>query len=459
LAIDDDSFSGITQRESGLRRALSARKLSMIALGGAVGTGLFFRTGFAIGLAGPAVILSYMLAAFIALLLVGCLTEMTIAHPTSGSFGAYAEYYIGPLAGFLVRYSYWVGNVLAVGTEVAAIALYLQHWLPASPGWLWGATFSVLLVVMNYMSVGLFGTIEYWLSALKLTAIVLFILIVGHSVFGSAHNFDAGLHNYVSHGGLLPKGWWGAWVAVVVALFGFIGVEMVAVAAGEAQQPEVAVKRAFTSTILRLIVFYLTTLVLMLAVVPWTVLSASRAPFVLVLDELEASIAADLMRFVILIAALSAMNGQLYISTRMMFGLARANWAPSRLGVLNERGVPVSALVISSGGIVLATVLSIIAPDSAYIVMVAISIFGAIFSWIMIFVTHYFYRRSRRHRGPAAEFQMYGFPVLTVTGMVLLLAILVSTWFTAPFRLTLIFGLPFLICLTIIYHIWYRERV
>src|SRR5215470_1210084 len=173
------SFDPIIDRERGLRRTLSARRLTMIALGGAIGTGLFLGSGFAISLAGPAVLLSYVIGALIALLLMGCLAEMTVAHPTSGSFGAYAEFYLGPLAGFLVRYAYWTSIVLAVGTEVTAVALYVHFWFPATPGWLWILAFSALLVTVNALSVDVFGAVEYWFSAIKVAAIVIFIALAG----------------------------------------------------------------------------------------------------------------------------------------------------------------------------------------------------------------------------------------------------------------------------------------
>ena len=191
----DGSFADIIQRESGLQRTLSARKLSMIAIGGAIGTGLFLGSGFAIGTAGPGVLISYAIGALIALLLMGCLAEMTVAHPTTGSFGAYAEHYVGPLAGFMVRYAYWTCIVLAVGTEVTAVALYMKFWLPAVPGWIWILAFSALLIMVNAFRVSTFGTVEYWFSVVKITAIVAFILlaayVIGHDATGAM-----GLHNY-----------------------------------------------------------------------------------------------------------------------------------------------------------------------------------------------------------------------------------------------------------------------
>ncbi len=448
----------IVAREAGLRRSLNAGKMAMIAIGGAIGTGLFLGLGFAISLAGPAVLLSYALGAVLALLLMGCLAEMTIAHPTSGSFGAYAEHYIGPLAGFLVRYAYWIGNVLAVGTEVAAIALYMKFWFPTSPGWFWSAGFSLLLIYTNSTSVTVFGAIEYWLSAAKLTAIVAFLVLAGSFLFGPAAAADSirgpiGLQNYVAYGGFFPKGLWGPWVAVLLAIFSYMGIEMIAVAAGEAQQPEAAVRRAFKSTVTRLILFYLATLAVILAILPWTAASANASPFVRVMEILGLPRAADIVNCVVLIAALSAINSQLYIATRMMFSLSRASHAPRVFGRLSRRGIPVNALLISTAGIALATALSIATPDSAYVSIVAISIFSAAFTWMMIFITHYFFRRRRLAEGqPPLRFRMIGFPVATLAGAAVMAAILLTTLFTREFRLTLLFGVPFLGLLTVVYY-------
>ncbi|HEV3286149.1 MAG TPA: amino acid permease [Steroidobacteraceae bacterium] len=461
-----ESFDTIIERERGLQHTLSARRMSMIAIGGAIGTGLFLGSGFAISLAGPAVLLSYLMGALIALLLMGCLAEMTVTHPTSGSFGAYAEYYIGPLAGFLVRYAYWTANVLAIGTEVTAIALYMRFWFPAYPGWPWIVAFSSLLMLANARSVNVFGAIEYWFAAVKVTAIVLFIVLAGYIVWhapaslpGAAAAPSAGFHNYLDHGGFLPRGLWGAWVAVIVALFSYFSIEMIAVAAGEAAHPEVAVTRAFRATLIRLILFYLLTLALVLAIVPWPLAGIEESPFVKVMRALHVPGAAAIFNVVILVAALSAMNSQLYIGTRMMFSLSRAGYAPQRFGVLNRHGVPVQALLLSSIGIAVATALSVAAPKSAFILMVAISSFGTMFTWLMIFATHYYFRRARARAGaPPLRFRLRGFPATTLLGAALMVAVLATTAFTDAFRMTLVFGLPFLGALCGIYWIWYRRE-
>ena len=457
------SFDTITEREEGLRRDLSARQLSMIAIGGAIGTGLFLGSGFAIGFAGPAVLLSYLIGAVIALLLMGCMCEMTVAHPTSGSFGAWAEFYVSPLAGFLVRYAYWAGVVFALGTEITAIAVYMQYWFPVVPGWIWIGGFTLVLVIVNAFNVKLFGAVEYGFSALKVLAIVVFLILGAWVVFAATHGGggDAsnpiGFRNYTAFGGFFPKGVWGMWVAVLVSLFSYFSIEMIAVAAGEAKDPRRAIKQAFGATMFRLAFFYLLTLALVLAIVPWNQMAAGKtqSPFVTVMQRTHIAGAAGVVNFVILIAALSAMNSQLYITTRMMFSLSRAGYAPRRLGKLSERGVPVGALLLSTIGIALAAVLNSVYHDRSFLLMLSISMFGPMFAWLMIFVTHLKFRQ--RHAGTRMAFRMWGAPYTSAAGALLMLAALVTTLFAPAFRPTLIYGIPFVVVLTVAY-LFLREK-
>jgi amino acid transporter, AAT family len=452
------SFERIVERERGLRRGLSAARLGMIAIGGAIGTGLFLGSGFAISLAGPSVLISYAIGAVIALLLMGSLAEMTVAHPTTGSFGAYAEHYLSPLLGFLVRYAYWAANVLAVGTEVTAVALYMHYWFPAVSGGWWIVGFSLLLIGVNARAVDVFGAVEYWFSAVKIAGILMFIALASFLLWHASAQAPIGWHNYLRQGGLFPKGVWGTWVAVIMAIFSYLSIEMIAVAAGEAAEPELAVTRAFRATLLRLVLFYLVTLALMLAIVPWNLAGVDESPFVKVMRLLRLPYAAGVVNFVVLVAALSAMNSQLYITTRMMFSLSRAGAAPSRFGTLSKRGVPVQALMLSSIGIAVAVSFVVLAPQSAFILMVSISGFGSMFAWLIIFVTHLAFRRARAlEQAPPLRFRMPGFPFTSVLGAALMAAVLITTAFTEAFRTTLLFGVPFLLVLALMYRIWYRR--
>ena len=453
-----ETSRAIEDREGGLQRSLSSRQLSMIAIGGAIGTGLFLGSGFAIGLAGPAVLISYLVGALITLLLMGCLAEMTVVHPTAGSFGAWAELYVSPLAGFLVRFAYWAGVVLALGTEVSAVAVYMRFWYPAVPGWTWIVGFSAVLVLVNAGNVRLFGAVEYAFSALKVAAICGFLCLGAWVLFASHGGVQAGdapigFGNYVGSGGFFPKGVWGVWVAVLVSLFSYFSIEMIAGAAGEARDPRQAITRAFRATMLRLVLFYVLTLAVILAIVPWPVVAAGTAqsPFVVVMRRTHIPGAAGVLNLVILIAALSAMNSQLYITARMLFSLARGGFAPRGLGRLTRHGVPVPALLASTIGIGLAAVLNLRYHERSFLLMLAVSMFGPMFTWLMIFVTHLRFRQ--RHAGETLVFRMWGFPYLTLAGAGLMAAALLTTPFTQAFRPTLLYGIPFLGLLSLAYFI------
>ena len=443
-------FGDIEQRERGLHRTLSSAQLSMIAIGGAIGTGLFLGSRFAIALAGPAVLVSYLIGALITLLLMGCLAEMAVAHPTAGSFGDWAEFYLSPLAGFLVRWAYWAGVVFALGTEVSAVAIYMRFWFPHTPGLLWIGLFAVLLVLVNALNVRAFGSIEYLFSALKILAIAAFLLL-GAWILLAAHSPTIGLPNYTS-GAFFPHGLSGTWSAVLVALFSFFSIEMIAIAAGEAADPHRAITRAFRSTMFRLAFFYLFTLALILALVPWRDLVSGQqteSPFITVMRATHIPYAPAVFNAVVLIAALSAMNSQLYITSRMLFTLARARQAPALLGRLSSAGVPLPALLASTLGIAVAALLNAFYPDRAFFLMFAISCFGPMFTWLLIFLTHLAFRRH--HRAKPLQFRAWGFPATTVIGAALMLAALASTPFTPAFRPTLLYGLPFLALLTAVF--------
>lgn len=434
---------------AGLQRTLGSGQLAMIAIGGAVGTGLFLGSGFAIGLAGPAVLVSYAIGGLITLALMGCLAEMTVADPSTGSFGLFAERYLGRFAGFLVRYAYVTCIILAIGTEVTAVAIYMRYWAPEVPGLWWIGGFSLALLAVNLASVRLFGAVEYVFSAIKIAAILLFVAfgcwVIARSGVGFSH--------YTAHGGFAPHGLGGIWTAVIVSIFSYLSIEMIAVAAGEARDPERAIVAAFRSTMLRLALFYLGSLAVMLAIVPWTQAGTATSPFVTVMQATGVPYAAGVINAVVLIAALSAMNSQLYTASRMLFSLAESGLAPRALAQVSGRGVPVAALLVSAAGIAVAGGVYAWRPEAALGVMIAVSIFGALFTWGMIFVTHLAFRRTR---GAPAAFRLWGYPWTSLGGAGAIAAILVTTPFTGPFALTLAYGVPFLAALAIVYRLRYR---
>ncbi|MFX5540415.1 amino acid permease, partial [Acinetobacter baumannii] len=371
------------------------------------------------------------------------------------SFGAYAEHYISPLAGFLVRYCYWACIVLAVGTEITAVADYMKLWFPNVGSWVWIGFFSLTLLVVNAYSVKAFGLVEYWFSTIKVFAIIVFILLSIGILTQSNQGMTQVVTHLSGHGGFFPNGFSGVWIGVIISIFSYLSIEMIAVAAGEAKDPEKAVKKAFKSTALRLILFYLLSLFLIVTLVPWTVLIGADAtsPFVMVMKIVGIPYADSILNFIVIVAALSAMNSMLYISTRMLFSLSRAGDAPKVFGRISSNGVPVNALLLSAVGIGIASIVYTINPASAFPIMIALSMFGALFTWGSIFVTHMFFRRHMVQQNIQLKFKIPASRFISLFGFIAILSITVTTWFTSEFKSTLQFGVPLVLVLIFFYYL------
>jgi amino acid transporter, AAT family len=450
---DTPAHSAILEREAGLRRDLTPRQLSMIAVGGAIGTGLFLGSVISVKVAGPAVILSYTAAASIALVLMWALGEMTIAHPVAGSFGVYAEMYLHPWAGFAMRYSYWLGQVIAIGSEMVAVSIYCNHWFPAIPSWFWIAGFSAALISVNASSIANFGTFEYWFAMIKVVTIAIFIVLGAALLLGIGFP-PLGTANYSGQGGFLPKGWTGVLLGIPMAVFSYLGIEIVAVTSGEAKDPTVALPRAMRWTFVRLGVLYIGGLAIVVGVVPWRQLGLGESPFVRVFESAGIPAAAGLMNFVVLTAALSSVNCNLYLTARMLFSLARGGYAPGALGRISKRGVPLTALLASSMGMVAALFLEHWFQGTTYVYMLGSAFFGGLFVWLMIFVTHLAFRkRTANWPQRPTRFAPRG-PWSSLSGVAALSAVLISTWWVPGLRITLVAGLPWLLFISLCYFVW-----
>lgn len=448
------SEEALDQREGGLHRSLSKAQIGMIGLGGAIGTGLFLGSSLAVAYAGPAVIVSYILAGFVALVMVFSLSEMAVVHPVAGSFGAYAEMYLNPWSGFVVRYTYWIAQVIAIGGESVAAGLYMQYWFSGVPVWMWAVGFCVVVLYINSRSVGSFGTIESWLALVKVVAIVLFIILGVSSIFGLGRP-GVGLHNLTRlPGGFLPKGAAGLWMAVAVGIFSFFGIEVIAVTSGETGNPRVAIPAALRTMLVRLFLFYVLAIAVIVTIVPWTVTGAkvvAQSPFVAVFRQSGIRYAAGIMNFVVVSAALSSINTNVYLCSRMLFSLARGGYAPRRLGVLSGRGSPILALVVSGAGMLVSAAVSAFTPD-AYADLFGVALFAAILVWMFILVCHLSFRR--RNRTADLPVRMPLFPWLQYAGLAMLAAILVTMGFMPALDLSWICGVPWVIAISIAYFVW-----
>ncbi|HSY94506.1 MAG TPA: amino acid permease [Steroidobacteraceae bacterium] len=446
--------SAIARREAGLHKDLSRAQLVMIGLGGAIGTGLFMGSGVAIGYAGPAVILSYAIAAIAAVAMVFSLSEMAVMHPTAGSFGTYAEIYLNPWAGMIARYSYWMAQVIAVGGEAVAAGVYMTFWFPGTPVWLWSLAFAFVLLYFNSRSVNNFGSIEYWFALIKVVAIVIFIILGLATIFG-IWTKPVGFHNLTGlPGGFMPRKFGGVWMAVIIGILSFNGIEVIAVTSGEAKDPVRTIPAALRSMALRLFLFYILALAIVVTFVPWTETGATivtQSPFVRVFAHSGIRHAAGIMNFVVLSAALSSMNTNVYLCSRMLFSLSRGGYAPRLLGRLSKNGTPITAILLSGACILVAAGVSKLTP-LAYNYLFGVALFDAMIVWIIILLSHLSFRR--KHRAADLPVRMPFFPVIQIAGLALLCAVLVTmgldkeTW-----RISWIVGVPWLALVSVAYFI------
>jgi amino acid transporter, AAT family len=430
--------------EQGLRQQLSAGQMTMVAVGGSIGTGLLLGSAAAIGIAGPSVILSFLFAAFVSFLVAMAFLELTTAHPAAGSFGVYGDLYLNRWAGFISRAGYWAAIAVSIGAEMVASATYMAHWFPKAPALVWVVVFSVLLLLINLRSVGDYGRFEYWFAMVKVVTIVVFILL------GAALLLDGRVApQYTANGGFFPKGPLAFMLAITFAIYTFGGVEFVAVTSGESRSAAEA-GRAVRMTFLTLAFVYLGAIIVLVGVMPWNRIGVAESPFVTVFRSVNIPGASNLMNFVVLTAALSGANAALYISSRMMFSLARSGWAPARLGQLNAAGSPVMAVLVSSYGIVVALVLEKWAPQQAFEFILRGAFTGMMLSWLVSLAAHVSFRRRLTREDIAAlparsPLAAWG----SAIGFVLVLAATLKTW--SDSRVNLVSGLLGLVVLTVAY--------
>jgi L-asparagine transporter-like permease len=437
--------------ESGLRRQLTAGQMTMVAVGGSIGTGLLLGTASAISLAGPAVILTFVLAAFISWTVTLALGELASAHPAAGSFGVYADLYLNDWASFVSRAGYWLAISFSIGAEMVATATYMQFWFPHSPALLWIALFSVFLLSTNLLSVRSYGRFEFWFAMIKVAVIAVFI-VLGAALLITGRTAP----QYTANGGFFPLGAAAPLLALTFAIYTFGGVEFVAITSGEsASGPEVA--RAAHLTSLTLTAVYLGAIIILVGVMPWNRAGVAESPFVTVFRSVNFPGAAHFMNFVVLTAALSGANAALYISSRMLFSLARTGWAPRGLGHLSRSGTPTWALLASSYAIIAALILERYAPARAFEYILRGAFFGMMLSWIVSLAAHIQFRRrappDQAAKTPArSPLGKWG----SIIGLVVVLACVGKTWFDS--RINLISGVAMLVGLTLAYALIKKSR-
>jgi AAT family amino acid transporter len=431
-----------------LERRLSQRQLTMMTMGGAIGVGLFLGSSLSIQLAGPGVILSYLFGAVITLIVAYSIAEMAVVHPVAGSFGVYAQTYLNEWAGYAVRVTYAFVQIIAIGAEVTAVAIYFAAWFPLAPQWLIVAAVSSGLVAMNAIEVGSFAEFEYWFAILKVIAIAAFVLTGFALIVGLGTSRPIGLSNLTGHGGVLPHGMKGVWLAMSLTLTSYMGIEIIGVTAGEADQPTKTVPRAMRAVTIRLILCYVLSITVMLAMTPWDKMSSglTGSPFVFAFRSAGIPYAAGIMNLVVIAAALSSANTNLYLTSRTLFSLSRDGYLPQALGRLGRNGVPYLALLLSTAGMVAAILLAIFAPSHAFLSLYGIAVAGMFFVWVVILLAHLSFRQALGHaRTAALPIRLPFSPYAEIVALAALAAVASSTFFVESLRLTVPDFLLFLV--------------
>ncbi|MCY1651551.1 amino acid permease [Streptomyces sp. JAC25] len=412
-----------------LAQGLKQRHLTMLGLGGVIGAGLFVGSGAGIAVAGPAVVVSYLIAGALAMLVMRMLGEMSAAMPASGSFSVHAERALGRWAGFSVGWLYWFLLVVVLAVEATAAAQIAHGWVPAVDQWLWVLLFMVVFTVANLTAVKNFGEFEFWFAALKVGAIVVFLVLGLLAVLGVLPDTrPVGLTNLTGQGGFLPSGWDGVVSGVLTVVFAFGGLEVVTIAAAETDDPARAVGRAVRSAVVRILFFYVGSMLVIVTVLPWTEQQAGLSPYVKVLDSIGVPSAGQIMNIVVFVALLSALNANLYGSSRMIFSLAERGEAPRGLLKVSGGqggGVPRRAVLASVAFGFVSVLLNLKWPDSVFLYM--LNSVGAVllFVWGLIAASQLRLRRRLEREAPGAlTLRMWCFPYLTWVTLAGLLAVL-----------------------------------
>ncbi|MBR3747389.1 MAG: amino acid permease, partial [Selenomonadaceae bacterium] len=376
-----------------MQRGLKNRHLQMIALGTAVGTGLFYGSTATIAMAGPAVSLSYLIGGIVIFLIVRMLGEMSVEEPVSGSFSYYAAKYWGKFPGFLAGWNYWFLYILVSMAELSAVSIYLGYWFPDLPKWIGVLACLIIITVINLVTVSAYGEIEFWMAAIKISAIIGMILLGSWYIFSDPDPFPENFSNLWAHGGFFPNGVSGMIMSLAPVLFSFGGIELIGITAGEAQNPDKTIPRAINQVIYRILIFYVGTMIVLMTLWPWNEVGKDASPFVQIFDNAGFPATANILNFVVLTAAISVYNSAIYSNSRMLFGLAKSNNAPKFFEKLSSRGVPVNGILVSSGITLLAAVLNYLLPDQVFMYMMAIVTGAVVISWALIVMTHLKFRK------------------------------------------------------------------
>jgi aromatic amino acid transport protein AroP len=438
--------------EKELKRGLSNRHIQLIALGGAIGTGLFLGVGQAAILAGPSVILGYAIAGLVAFFIMRQLGEMVVEEPISGSFSSFANNYWGPFAGYASGWNDWLLYRLGSMAELTAIGKYVQFWWPEIPLWASSLFFFMVINVINLASVKVYGETEFWFSIIKVVAIIAMIIFGTYLLLSGNGGERATVENLYNDGGFFPHGWLsgnadigysGLLAALVIIMFSFGGLELVGITAAEAENPEKNIPKATNQVLWRILVFYVGALFILFSLMPWRTITAETSPFVEVFATLKGfqfelfgktfyftTIIANALNVIVLTAALSVYNSCVYSNSRMLYGLAEQGNAPKFLKKLNKNHSPINAILVSAAIVAVTVVINKVIPKEALGILMSLVVSALIINWIMITLTHMFFRKKKDAQGIKTKFPTILYPLSNYFSLLFLFGVLMMMWFT-----------------------------
>ncbi|MBW6237104.1 amino acid permease [Pseudomonas aeruginosa] len=438
-----------------LKRGLKNRHIQLIALGGAIGTGLFLGSAGVIKTAGPSMILGYAIGGFIAFLIMRQLGEMIVEEPVAGSFSHFAHKYWGGFAGFLSGWNYWVLYILVGMSELTAVGKYIQYWWPDVPTWATAAAFFVLINAINLANVKAFGETEFWFAIIKVAAIVGMILLGIYLLVGGGGGPQASVSNLWDRGGFFPNGLSGLVMTLAIIMFSFGGLELVGITAAEASEPRKVIPKAINQVIYRILIFYIGALAVLLSLYPWDQLvetinasgdDYSGSPFVQIFSLIGSGTAANILNFVVLTAALSVYNSGVYCNSRMLYGLAAQGDAPKVLMSVDRRGVPVLSILVSALITFLCVIVNYVLSHKALELLMSLVVAALVINWAMISLSHLKFRAAMKRQGVDTFFKALWSPfsnylclafVVFILGIMLMIPGINISVYAIPFWLLL----------------------
>jgi len=435
-----------TPTQEGLHRGLEERHIQLIALGGAIGVGLFLGSSTAIKTAGPALMLSYFVGGLVIFAIMRALGELAVSYPVSGSFGAYAHTFMGPLPGYITSWTYWFMWVVTCMAEITAAGIYMTYWFPGTPQWAWAFAALLLMTLANLISVKYYGEFEFWFALIKVVTILLMIVVGGAMIFFGIgnHGVPVGISNLYKHGGFFAKGFSGPALALVMVAFAYLGIELIGVTAGEAKNPEKTIPAAIDKVFWRILIFYIGALFVIMSLFPWNEIDPAKgSPFVITFTKVGIPAAAGIINFVVLTAALSSCNSGIFSTGRMLYTLALQKKAPSFFAKLSKNGVPVNGIIVSAAFLSIGVILNYVVPAKVFEYVTSVATIGAIWVWAVILLSQLSYRKSLSPEEVAKlKYPMPLWPLASYLSLAFLVLVVVMMAFSEGTRVALYVG-PF----------------